>query len=404
MKTDLLRTSDLCVKCGLCLPYCPTYRKTGNENESPRGRIALIQGWASDELKATKKLQAHIDQCLLCRTCERVCPAEVPYGLLVDEFRSETRSQRPFRINTALMKWIAGDKRLANRFSWVLKVYRDKGLQSLLRRFGLLRWPHWSAIDRLLPTNVAHDLVIREIYPAIGDNKGKVGLFMGCLSLALDPETIEASLFCLRAAGFEVHIPREQGCCGAMHQHDGDSRSAAAMADKNCRAFADPELSAIVSIASGCGSQLKEYRQSLFAEKIFDVSQFLSQQGIDFGSRIKPLGEAVCLHSPCSLRNVMNQELGPRQILQQIPGIRLIDLPGEIQCCGAAGTYMLEHPTMAGSLADDVLTAVSETGVRMIATSNFGCALHLSAAARRRGLSIEVMHPLTLMARQLNAK
>lgn len=400
MNIDLQRETDLCVKCGLCLPYCPTYRKTSNENESPRGRIALIQGWASGKLAASSKLQAHIDRCLLCRTCERVCPAEVPYGRLVDRFRDEIRPHRSFRVKTALMKWLVSKKSVAERLPRAVQWYRRSGLQSFLRRTRLHRLGHWHATDQLLQFADKQDSVIREFYPTVGASKGTVGLFKGCLGELLDRETVEAALHCLTASGFDVWVPSSQNCCGAMHRHDGDSETASTMAENNVRAFAGRELLAVISIASGCGSQLLEYPQKQLADRVVDVSSFLLENAGDLGTSLKPVSETVCLHTPCSLRNVMKQELGTLRLLQKIPDIRLVEMAGDLSCCGSAGAYMLEYPAMAEALADDMLASLSQSGAGILVTSNIGCAVHFRAVAGLRNLPIEILHPVTLLKRQ----
>ncbi len=206
------------------------------------------------------------------------------------------------------------------------------------------------------------------------------------------------------AADYNVYLPDQQTCCGAMDRHDGDLKTAAQLAEMNCQAFAEPDLLAIVTIASGCGSQLKEYENTEFACKVVDISQFLIRSGSNFTDRLRPLAASVCLHTPCSLKNVMREEQGSLQLLRQIPGLTLAQMPETVQCCGAAGTYMLDHADMAKALADDALGFASETDIRYLATSNIGCALHLTAGIRDRGMNMEVIHPVTLLARQLLPK
>lgn len=398
---ELSRDSDICVKCGLCLPHCPTYNKTGDENESPRGRIALIQAWASGHLTASEKLLSHIDNCLLCRSCERVCPAVVPYGRLVDNFRSLVKRKRRFILSTALLKRITRNKTLSRWTQSALGIYQTGVLQETARMFRLPQLLRLGEIDRLLPNAKGRLPITQTFFAAKGEVKGSVGLFTGCMGSLFDHETVAAAVQCLTVAGFDVYVPDRQSCCGALDQHEGDLKTAAQLAETNVRAFADHNLDAIVIIASGCGSQLMEYQNTEFAGKITDISQFLFRSGFDFTDKLKPLDASVCLHTPCSLKNVMRMEQGTFKLLQQIPGLLLTELPETIHCCGSAGAYMLEHPIMAKALASDVLAFAENTGARYLVTSNIGCSLHLAAGLREKGILMELIHPAALLARQL---
>jgi len=393
---ELLKDADLCVKCGLCLPHCPTYGQTGNENESPRGRIALIQGYAGGHLDATPALLAHIDHCLLCRACEKACPAEVPYGRLVDRFRAQTQVMQPFSPAVALLKRLAVNPTLKRWAQAGLRFYQSPSI----KRLGLLRLLNLGTLNRLLPAGNAPAEALKSHYAASGNAKGEVGLFTGCIATLLDPATLRAAIKCLTAAGFDVHVPAEQTCCGALAQHDGDVDAAAQLAAKNCRAFAMPNLTAIVTVASGCGAQLKDYQNAEAAGKVVDASRFLAENA-DFSDRLIPLATTVCLHTPCSLKNVLREEQGALALLRQIPELKIVELPKTTHCCGAAGSYVLKYPEMADTLADQVLAAVIATQADTLITSNIGCALHLAAGLKERGKALEVLHPLVLLARQL---
>lgn len=398
---DLLADADLCVKCGLCLPHCPTYTKTQNENESPRGRIALIQAWAGGHLDASKKLVEHVDNCLLCRACERACPAAVPYGRLIDNFRGQVKINKKFSLAGSLLKEVSHNK-AANRLALSgLGFYQSSGLQKTARFLKLPELLHLDKIDRLLPTRSGQTPLKPSYLTGISPAKGNVGLFIGCTGALLDHETVDAAIKVLTAAGFNVHLPERQSCCGALDRHNGDIEKAEQLAAINCSAFADESLDAIVTIASGCGSQMKEYRQTGLAGKVADISQFLIKSGCDFGDRLRPLSASVCLHAPCSLKNAMREDQGAVKLLQQIPGIKMALLPASVQCCGSAGSYMLDHPQMAQALLNDLLNAALEDQPEYLLSSNIGCALHIAAGLRERGAALEVLHPVALIARQL---
>ncbi|MGR8941496.1 MAG: (Fe-S)-binding protein [Gammaproteobacteria bacterium] len=397
---ELQSDADLCVKCGLCLPHCPTYGLTGNENESPRGRIALIQAYAGGRLEATPKLIAHIDNCLLCRACETVCPAEVPYGRLVDHFRARTRPHRLFAPAAALLKKIAANERYRGWAQKGLQFYQHHPLGIAARRLGALGLFGFGPVERLLPPAGEAAADLQDYYPAQGHVRGDVGLFKGCLGPLLDHATLAAAVRCLTAAGFNVHIPAAQTCCGALDQHDGNADAARAFAETNGRAFAAPQLTAIVTVASGCGAQLKEYQDAARVAQVVDISRFLGQCA-DFSDRLRPLAARVCLHSPCSLKNVMREEEEPLKLLRQIPELDIALLLPAIGCCGAAGSYVLKHPEIANALAEEVLRAAIAAQADYLVTSNIGCALHLAASLRAKGSQLRVVHPVILLAQQL---
>jgi glycolate oxidase iron-sulfur subunit len=397
---NLLADADLCVKCGLCLPHCPTYNKTQNENESPRGRIALIQAWAGKHLETSKKLVEHIDNCLLCRSCERACPAVVPYGRLINNFREQIKGERDATLSVSLMKRISHNKTAGRLAQSGLKFYQTTALQKTARLLKLPELLRLDKIDRLLP-DYHEPKPLAPFYPATSDVKGNVGLFVGCMGSLLDHETVDAAIKVLTAAGFNVSIPEQQTCCGALDLHDGDTQTSEQLAATNCSAFAENSLDAVVTIASGCGSQMREYRQADFAKKVVDISQFLVKSGCDLSDQLRPLAASVCLHTPCSLKNVMREEQGALKLLQQIPDIKIRPLPAAIQCCGSAGSYMLDHPQMSQALLNDLLNVALEDRPEYLVSSNIGCALHISAGLRERGVALEVLHPITLIARQL---
>lgn len=398
---NLLADADICVKCGLCLPHCPTYNKTQNENESPRGRIALIQAWAGRHLETSKKLIEHIDNCLLCRTCERVCPAVVPYGRLLNNFREQIRRDRDSTLAVSLLKRVSHTKSIRNLAQSGLKFYQTTSLQKaarLLKLPGLLRL---DKIDRLLPDYHKPTLLV-PYYPATTPiAKGNVGLFIGCMGALLDHQTVDAAVKVLTAAGFNVSIPEQQSCCGALALHEGDTETSQQLASTNCNAFANKNLDAIVTIASGCGSHMQDYEQAELAGKVIDISQFLIKSACDFSDRLLPLAASVCLHTPCSLKNLMREEQGAVKLLQQIPDSKMTQLPAAIQCCGSAGSYMLDHPRMAQALLSDLLAAALARQPGYLVSSNIGCALHIAAGLRERGIELEVLHPIALIARQL---
>ena len=404
---DLARQTDLCVKCGLCLPHCPTYLKTLDENESPRGRLSLIQGWARSELEADQTLKRHIDQCLLCRACETVCPAYVPYGEIVDRFKGGTSHQplahsfvsrsRTFLIRKALDRAPGGD--LEARLL-------AAGQSSLLRR--LARWMGFGGLMEGLPKPSPWPQTSAPEGPGT-EPAAEVQLFLGCTAGLMDRETMQSILLIFEYLGIPVSIPSDQTCCGALDQHHGKTDRAQKAIRQNIAAFSSsPKTTPIVSFASGCGAMLSDYERVLneegataFSQRFRDISTFLRATSWPEDA-LRPLDQTVCLHAPCSLKNVLHQEQGAFEILKRIPQLKVVNLASKTKCCGAAGTYMIDHPEMAKELQEDVLEAILETGASAFLTSNPGCATHLRSGLEARGRGdIEVLHPVTLLARQL---
>ena len=397
MNVDLPTATDLCVKCGLCLPNCPTYGKTQDESESPRGRLSLIQAWANGQLEASPRLLSHIDNCLLCRSCEATCPANVPYGRIVDGFRAATAhlQTKPF-ASQAKSKAVALTLQSP-------RLQRLSGpLRGLLSTSGLLDAVGLGESVAGLPEPFGH-APWQGFHPAQGQETARVALFLGCTAELADAETVTAAIRLLTRLGVSVTVPEGQGCCGAMALHAGDGTEASRLQSRNRAAFEDPAFDAILSIASGCGAVLKEYPDApAIASKIQDVSRFLAEHEWPQTARLWPLPAKALLHSPCSLRNVLKSDRPALDLLRRIPGLTVETLPKTVNCCGAAGTYLLDHPDMAQALRGDILDLAASNPPDYLLTSNVGCAMHLRAGLKRRGLAgVRTLHPVVFLERQL---
>ncbi len=398
-----LADADKCVKCALCLPHCPTYRIALDEGESPRGRIALMQGFASGALAITPALRSHLDHCLACRACEAVCPAQVPYGKLIDAAHVLLlqHGQRPaisVRLFGACMR----------------NPVLLRGLHVCLwlaQQLGLLRFSSVSAQLRrladMLP-KVAAPHRWQSVYMSPQDHAKEVQLFLGCVARITQAGITSASIRMLNVLGYNVHIPKTQGCCGALDQHAGRVPQAAAVAHRNLAAFGTDPAVPLVHTASGCGATLGEYpqlvtdpRTTMFSKRCHDISEFLATQENLGQLRFRPLPATVVLHTPCTLKNVLKSGKAAAEMLRHIPELELKFLADGSGCCGAAGSYVLSQPVIADRLADDLVAAVRQTGAEILLTSNVGCSLHLAAALRRHGLRMRVLHPVELMAMQL---
>ncbi len=406
--------ADRCVMCGLCLPHCPTYRLTGDESESPRGRIALMRALASGQLAPTPRLIGHLDRCLTCRACEAVCPSNVPYGHLIDFGRAQVRNHRPRwqRIQRRLIqKWVVPHPTILRSLGRLARLAQITKIDVLLRRSGLLQALGGAPLENLLP-RIPPLRRWQRFYPAQMTERGQVGLFTGCIADVVDRPVLFATVQLLNQLGYGVHIPAEQVCCGALARHEGELEQAVKLASRNVKAFTALNLSAVICTASGCTASLIEYPQWMretevvgvqdFAYKLRDINQFLGEVPWPMEATLKPLTKRIANHDPCSLRYVLRHHQAVYAVLSRIPGVDIVPLVDNRQCCGAAGSYMLAQPTLSQSLLAKKIDALREIQPDILVTSNVGCALHLAAGVRERSFPIEVLHPAQLLVRQLN--
>lgn len=389
--------------CGMCLPHCPTYHLTRDESESPRGRIALIQGMVKERLPLTPRLENHLDHCLGCRACEGVCPSGVPYGQIIDGARAYIREHHSEPPAPTLLDRVAGDRGKLRLLGRALRLYQRSGLQRLARATGLTRAMGQDRLEALLPP-LETQPDWREYYPAQGKARGEVALFIGCFADLTDRTTLNAAVHVMTRLGYGVHVPAAQTCCGALHLHQGDAATAHNLAQSNIEAFDTLQVDAIITTASGCGATLAEYPALGLASlkaPVRDISDFLDSISWPEEISLAPLPKTVAVHDPCSLTHVLHLARKPYHVLERIPAIKLQPLPDNRRCCGAAGSYMITQPEMADRLREEKIEALRSLNADILVTSNVGCALHLRAGLTAAGLNMEILHPVALIARQL---
>ncbi|RMD79954.1 MAG: (Fe-S)-binding protein [Gammaproteobacteria bacterium] len=400
-ETDsLLEGARRCVHCGLCLPRCPTYALAREEGEAPRGRTLLIQGLLEGRLEPDRALAGHLERCLLCRACEAVCPAEVPFGRLMDGARAELRRRGlPLSPRQRELLDLAEDPRRQRRLAWLLWAARASGLAALAPLAGKGREA------RMLP-RLPRPRPFRPLYPAQGEERGRVALFLGCLGPALDPGPLRAALALLPRLGYAVAVPGDQACCGALAAHAGEAARAARLAQTNRRAFEGLGVEAVLAAASGCAAQLAEGGK--LGVPVRELAGFLAERlGERVGEqentrlRLRPLRARAAFHTPCTLAFPLRGAEGPRRLLEAVPELEVVPLEGPRGCCGAAGAHLLERPEQADELGRPLIEALRRSGASLLLTSNTGCALHLRQLARRAGLRVAVLHPVELLARQM---
>ena len=401
-----------CVHCGLCTAACPTFVETGDENDSPRGRIYLMRAVTDGRLEMGPSVRRHLELCLDCRACETACPSGVQYGKLIEPFRVAMEQQvGPSKTGNWFHRWILFrlfpyPERLRKAL-WPARIAQQLRVDRVLEATGLIRLlpDQLRQMIRLLPPPVANDGPLPDFLPAVGERRATVALFTGCVGEVMFGHTNWATARVLQQNGCDVYVPRDQACCGAIHFHAGASAPAQQLAAQNLAAFPVDKFDAVINNVAGCGSMLKDYghqwqdteqpARAALAEKVRDVNEFLDELGL-----VPPPGEirlTATYHDACHLAHAQGVRDAPRNLLAQIRGLELRPLPETELCCGAAGSYNLTEPEMAGRLGERKLRNILSTGASTVITSNAGCILQIAREARQQGHVLRVVHPMDLL-------
>jgi glycolate oxidase iron-sulfur subunit len=410
---------NTCVHCGFCLPACPTYVLWGQEMDSPRGRIYLIQMASEGAATMTPAWVDHFDTCLGCMSCMTACPSGVDYGKLLEATRAqiERNFERPLadrlhrRMLFALFPKI-GRLRLARR---MLALYQRSGLQALVRKSGILGlFPaRLRAMEALAP-KIERREQIAEVTPAQGEKRRRVGLVLGCVQREFLSAVNAATVRVLAAEGCEVAAPALQPCCGALLVHAGEEASAIELAKQMIDTFEHLQVDAIITNAAGCGSNVKEYvhllrdepgyasRARAFSAKCKDIAEFLAELGPRAVRH--SLALRVAIHDSCHLQHAQQVRSQPRALLSAIPGLELAEIPESAICCGSAGIFNLVQPQAADELADRKAHFIASLQPDIVATGNPGCLLQLRAALARNGQQTGVVHTIQLLDASLQNK
>jgi glycolate oxidase iron-sulfur subunit len=407
-----------CVHCGLCLASCPTYVETGNENDSPRGRIYLWRAVVDGRADLTNEVRHHLDLCLECRACETACPSGVQYGKIIGSYKQAmTQHLPPAPTVNALQRWMLFQLTpYAKRMRWALapiRLLQKLRLRGAADRLARLLPQSLRLMHEVLPHLEPHYGRLPEVLPAIGKRRARVALFTGCAADAFFPQTTVATAHVLQHNGCEVWVPRGQGCCGALHYHAGLQGPAERFAAANCVAFAGgleeglDRVDAIINNAGGCGPVLKEYDHLLektpyaaaaakLQAKVRDVSEFLVALGPVKPAHALPL--KATYHDACGLSHAQKIRQQPRQLLELIPGLELVPLAESEHCCGAAGSYNITQPEMAHELGRRKAAHVRATGARAVFAGNVGCLLQIGRHLRGQQPDLWVAHPVDALA------
>lgn len=405
-----------CVHCGLCLEACPTYTLTGDENDSPRGRIYLMRAVVEEKLRAdSTSFKTHIDRCLGCRACEPVCPAGVEYGQLLEASRAtiyapEVERGFTYRLLGLVLRhvWLH-PARLRFAFAFA-RLLRQSGVAQLLlssRLVGLFSKRVQFGLGLLVSSapqlGVQTDHVVSE--PRNTDRTEPALLFTGCVTEGLFARVNEATERVLKVNGVKAEVAASQVCCGALHAHAGDLEGARVLARQNISAFGAGDVPVITN-AGGCGAMLVSYAHLLaddstfaerarsFSTRVRDVSQQLETNSIVSGVH---LDEAVTYDASCHLLNGQHATEAPLKMLRAIPDLDLVPLEGAERCCGGAGVYNLLEPEMSAGVLEEKLCHIRATGAKVLATGNPGCQMQIGAGAQLTAMQLRVCHPIELL-------
>jgi glycolate oxidase iron-sulfur subunit len=413
-----------CMHCGLCLPTCPTYDATKVERHSPRGRISLMRAVADGQMDVTATFAKEMYFCLGCLACMTACPAGVNYAELFEHARAEAEAsgvlQSPKRnsVRAFAVKWLFMDLSRLRLLGRALRLYQQLGLQQFLRWSGVLnllprRLRELEAMTPDIQPEFSGDL-IPPVTPSRGPRKYRVAMLIGCaqdlIFSSVNRDTVEV----LARNGCEVITPREQYCCGSLHAHNGEWELAQQLARKQLAQFPPEKFDAIITNAGGCGTHLKHYRKlladdpvyresaELWDRKVKDIHEWLVEIGVQPPLNTAP-SQKVTYHESCHLSHGQKVVLQPRQLLNLIPNLTLVELPESSWCCGSAGIYNIIQPEMATQLLERKLNHIQSTRATTVATGNPGCLLQLINGAKQRGLKLRVVHPITLLAEAYRA-
>ena len=394
-----------CMRCGVCLSQCPTYQLTQDEQESPRSRIRTISKIVVEQQKVTDEAIEHLQNCVQCRACEAICPSQMAYGELFDKAQDILQQELVKSAYSKIAFKLIENKTSFNALLPFVKAYKVTGLQALFRGLRLVNLVSLERADKYTQSPVLSSL--KQLY-SVQNSIGRVALFSGCISDRFDRETLTSAIRVLNSIGYDVFIPKQQNCCGAIHYHNGEQAKAKELMLNNVAVFNALNIEAIIYCATGCGSQLSEYQQILddeeikiedsFKAELVEISNFVEQHWPDSLALVSS-NKHVLVHEPCSQRNVLKNQQAVYQLLHKIPELVVSELADNKLCCGAGGTYMLSHPDNADALRDMKWQHIEQTEADYLVTSNIGCAMHIATGAKGKK-PIEIIHPITLLAKQ----
>ena len=404
-----------CVHCGFCLQTCPTYTLWGKEQDSPRGRIHLMNMAIEGEAELTDLYVSHFDHCLGCLACTTTCPSGIKYGNLIEAMRGQVERQyrRPLH-ERALRRMIAAVFSRPSRMRKLLlplRAYQQLGLQRVARALRLTSLLPRSlrAMEQMLPDLSGHDtaVILPPRIPAQGEKRRTVALLTGCVQSVFMGQVNAATARVLAAEGCEILVPSDQGCCGALHKDLGQEHDAMDSARRLIDQFEGLPVDTIVVNAAGCGAALKDYgyllrddpsyrdRAIAFSAKCKDVSELLAE--LKPRAPRHPIPLRVAFHDPCHLQHAQGLREQPRAMLRAIPELQLLEISEAALCCGSAGLYGLVQPETAHQLGQRKVEKIVATSAQAVVTGNPGCQLQIQALLNETKQPLPVMHYMELL-------
>ena len=406
-----------CVHCGFCLPACPTYNRLGNEADSPRGRLHLMQAVVEGRLEpSSEAFRTHIDRCLGCRACEPVCPSGVEYGTLLELARETATKAVPQGLPTRFLLKVLGTRALRSPFFFIGRMLRGTRLATLgatiLPSYGPFRAVR-LVLAMLASTTRWRPVASEEATSGNIDSGShdtcrgsRVAVLLGCVQEGLFTRINSATVRVLEANGYEVVLVEGQDCCGALHAHGGDLECARMLARSNIRAFEASGADLIAVNAAGCGAAMKDYgillegdpdfvqRAEEIASSVRDVSEILVNSGPRIGASVPC---KIAYDHPCHLLHAQGVEHAPITVLEAVPDAEVHVVAGAEECCGGAGIYGITHPELGGLIGGDKVSAVRACSADAVATPNPGCMMQIGAGLRLEASNEGVIHPVELL-------
>jgi glycolate oxidase iron-sulfur subunit len=410
-----------CIHCGMCLSTCPTYEITKLETSSPRGRIKMIKSVARGEMNMTKTFADEMNFCLDCQACETACPAGVKYGSMVEAARVEVDKAKLYGsflrrfIKKVFLKYILTSKRRLRFAARLLYLYQNRGIQLLLHKSGIFKLilRRLSEIDKMSPgiSKEFSESIIPEFTPAKGDEKYKTAFHIGCLMDVMFADINRDTVDVLSSMNCSVHTPKNQFCCGSLPAHNGDFETAKRLMKKNIDTFIPNKYDYLISNTAGCSAFMKEYGDKLkddpeykekaiaFSSKVKDIIEFI-EENISV-IRLKPLNEVVTYHDACHHVHSQNIFSQPRTVLSAIPDLKLVPLEESTWCCGSAGIYNIDRYKDSMIILERKMNNIRNTNAGKVITGNPGCISQIRYGAKKFGLNVEVIHPVSFLKKVL---
>jgi glycolate oxidase iron-sulfur subunit len=400
-----------CIRCGLCLAVCPTYRAYLNETASPRGRVALARKGLEGEIDLTPNLIEQMYSCFACQACNDLCPVGIKPADLAMDMRYVQEQRQPAAWKKTLFEKLLPKPGRMEAATFPLRLYQRLGIRRLVYALRLTRLlpKQLRDMESMLPRLPQRPLrrVLPKTTPAKGDSKYRVGFFLGCAQSLLFAEESAASVRVMSRNACTVITPPEVECCGMPAHGYGRMDLVREHARHNIAVFEKYNVDTIVTDCATCGSTLKEYGQYLqddpqwaeraaaFSQKVRDVSEFLAEIPLE-----KPAGRIdarVTYHDPCHLGRAQKVRKQPRELLKMIDGVEFVELPEADWCCGSAGSQLITHYETSLKVLDQKIDNLASTHATVIASGCPGCQMQLNVGVQRRGLDVRVIHPVTLL-------